>query len=63
MKLINYLKNVFFTAATLSLFLNNQHVNSAEREVRLFSGRHYNTDKEVYQKFQEQTGIKVRYRN
>ena len=46
---------------TLSLLLNNQPVNSAEKEVRLFSGRHYNTDKEVYQKFQEQTGIKVRY--
>ena len=60
MKLKKYLKKVFFTAATLSLFLNNQSVNSAEREVRLFSGRHYNTDKEVYQKFQELTGIKVR---
>ena len=47
------LKKGFFTAATLSLFLNNQSVNSAEREVRLFSGRHYKTDKEVYQKFQE----------
>ena len=61
MKLNNYLKKLFFTAATLSLLLNNQPVNSAEKEVRLFSGRHYNTDKEVYQKFQEQTGIKVRY--
>ena len=61
MKLNNYLKKLFFTAATLSLLINNQPVNSAEKEVRLFSGRHYNTDKEVYQKFQEQTGIKVRY--
>ena len=61
MKLKNYLKKLFFTSVTLSLLLNNQPVNSAEKEVRLFSGRHYNTDKEVYQKFQEQTGIKVRY--
>jgi len=61
MKLNNYLKKIFFSAATLSLFLSNQSVNSGEKEVRLFSGRHYNTDKEVYKKFQEQTGIKVRY--
>ena len=31
-----------------------------EREVRVYSGRHYNTDREVYKKFAEETGIKVR---
>ncbi len=31
-----------------------------EREVRVYSGRHYNTDRVVYKKFAEETGIKVR---
>ena len=35
-------------------------VNSTEKEVRVYSGRHYNTDREVYKKFAEETGIKVR---
>ena len=30
------------------------------REVRVYSGRHYNTDRQIYKKFSEQTGIKVR---
>ncbi|HGY5550588.1 MAG TPA: Fe(3+) ABC transporter substrate-binding protein [Prochlorococcus sp.] len=30
------------------------------REVRVYSGRHYNTDRQVYKKFSQQTGIKVR---
>ena len=34
--------------------------NSTEREVRVYSGRHYNTDREVFKKFAEETGIKVR---
>ena len=61
MKLSNTLKKIFFTAVPLSLFIIIKLFYSAEREVRLFSGRHYNTDKEVYQKFEELTGIKVRY--
>ncbi len=32
----------------------------AAEEVRVYSGRHYNTDRQVYKKFSEQTGIKVR---
>ena len=35
-------------------------VYSTEREVKVYSGRHYNTDREVYKKFAEETGIKVR---
>ena len=36
-------------------------VNSTERrEVNVYSGRHYNTDRQVYKKFAEETGIKVR---
>ena len=30
------------------------------KEVRVYSGRHYNTDRQVYKKFSQQTGIKVR---
>ncbi len=30
------------------------------REVRVFSGRHYNTDRQIYKTFAEETGIKVR---
>ena len=30
------------------------------KEVRVYSGRHYNTDRVAYKKFSEQTGIKVR---
>ena len=38
----------------------NIPTNSAEKEVRVYSGRHYNTDRSVYKKFAEETGIKVR---
>ena len=30
------------------------------KEVRVYSGRHYNTDRQVFKKFSENTGIKVR---
>jgi iron(III) transport system substrate-binding protein len=33
---------------------------STEKEVKVYSGRHYNTDRGVYKKFAEETGIKVR---
>jgi len=32
----------------------------ASEEVRVYSGRHYNTDRKIYKKFSDQTGIKVR---
>ena len=34
--------------------------NSTQKEVKVYSGRHYNTDRAVYKKFAEETGIKVR---
>jgi len=34
--------------------------NSTEKEVRVYSGRHYNTDRAVYKRFADETGIKVR---
>ncbi len=42
------------------LFSLNVDVNSTEKEVKVYSGRHYNTDRSVYKKFAEETGIKVR---
>ena len=33
---------------------------SSAREVRVYSGRHYNTDRQVFKTFSEKTGIKVR---
>ena len=54
-------KKLFFSALSFSLLLNlNIPVNSSEREVKVYSGRHYNTDRNVYKKFAEETGIKVR---
>ena len=34
--------------------------NSKEKEVKVYSGRHYNTDRSIYKRFAEETGIKVR---
>ena len=55
------LKKLLYSALTCTFLLNfNIPVNSTEREVRVYSGRHYNTDRSVYKKFAEETGIKVR---
>ncbi len=55
------LKKLFYSAITCTFLLNsNLPANSTEKEVKVFSGRHYNTDRGVYKKFAEETGIKVR---
>ena len=55
------LKKLFYSALTCTFLLNgNMPVNSTEKEVKVYSGRHYNTDRAVYKKFSEETGIKVR---
>ena len=55
------LKKFFFSALACTVIFNlNTQANSTEREVRVYSGRHYNTDREVYKKFAQETGIKVR---
>jgi len=33
---------------------------ASEREVRVYSGRHYNTDRQIFKKFSKETGIRVR---
>ena len=54
-------KKLFFSALSLSLLCNlNVPVNSSGKEVKVYSGRHYNTDRIIYKKFAEETGIKVR---
>jgi len=42
------------------LFNLNIPANTTQKEVKVYSGRHYNTDRGVYKKFAEETGIKVR---
>ena len=55
------LKKLFYSALSFSLLFNiNIPVNSSEKEVKVYSGRHYNTDRLVYKRFAEETGIKVR---
>ena len=47
--------------AALSLVAPLAFVPSAEaKEVRVYSGRHYNTDRKAFKQFSQQTGIKVR---
>ena len=55
------LKKFFYSALSFSILLNfNIPANSTQKEVRVYSGRHYNTDRGVYKRFAEETGIKVR---
>ena len=54
-------KKLLYSALSCTLLFNvGISANSAEREVKVYSGRHYNTDRAVYKKFAEETGIKVR---
>ncbi len=55
------LRKLFYSALSLSLLCNLNHpANSTGKEVKVYSGRHYNTDRLIYKKFAEETGIKVR---
>ena len=54
-------KKLFYSAIASSFLFNVSLPSySTEREVKVYSGRHYNTDRNVYKKFAEETGIKVR---
>ena len=54
-------KAFFYSALSFSILFNfNIPANSTQREVKVYSGRHYNTDKKVFKQFFEETGIKVR---
>ena len=55
------LKKLLYSVLTCTFLLNvNIPANSTEKEVKVYSGRHYNTDRGVYKKFADETGIKVR---
>ena len=54
-------KKLIYSVLTCTFLFNlNLPTNSTEKEVKVYSGRHYNTDRSVYKKFAEETGIKVR---
>ena len=54
-------KKFFYSALTLTCLFNlSAPLNSSQKEVKVYSGRHYNTDRGVYKRFAEETGIKVR---
>ena len=54
-------KKLFYSVLTCTFLFNvNLPSYSTEKEVRVYSGRHYNTDREVYKRFAEETGIRVR---
>ena len=60
-KIVVNLKKFFYSALTFTFLFNSTiPVNSTEKEVKVYSGRHYNTDRGVYKKFADETGIKVR---
>ena len=55
------IKKLIYSALTCTFLFNViLPANSTEREVKVYSGRHYNTDRSVYKKFADETGIKVR---
>ncbi len=55
------LKKLLYSVLSITFLVNvNIPANSTEKEVNVYSGRHYNTDRAVYKKFAEETGIKVR---
>ena len=54
-------KKLFYSVLASSFLFNvSLPTYSTEREVKVYSGRHYNTDRDIYKKFAEETGIKVR---
>ena len=54
-------KKIFYSAVTCAFLFNvNIPAESTEKEIKVYSGRHYNTDRGVYKKFADETGIKVR---
>ena len=58
---VQMFKKLLYSALSCTFLFNlSIPANSTEREVKVYSGRHYNTDRAVYKKFAQETGIKVR---
>ena len=54
-------QKLLYAVLALGITFNvNIPSKSSQREVRVYSGRHYNTDRGVYKKFAQETGNKVR---
>ena len=52
---------IFSSVAVGSLlFLPGSLLKADTKEVRVYSGRHYNTDRQVFKKFSQETGIRIR---
>ncbi len=47
-------------ASLAFLSLLSLESKASDREVRVYSGRHYNTDRQIFKKFSKETGIRVR---
>jgi iron(III) transport system substrate-binding protein len=61
LKKLQNIKKIFYSVLACTFLFNlNTPANSTEKEVKVYSGRHYNTDRSVFKKFAEETGIKVR---
>ncbi len=57
------LRNFIYSALSVGLVLEiglSLGRSALSREVRVYSGRHYNTDRQIYKKFSKETGIRVR---
>ena len=60
---MSFLSRLATSAISTSFLVSTGFIfsNSAlAKEVRVYSGRHYNTDRQIYKKFADETGIKVR---
>ena len=54
---LNYSAVAILLAAAIG---GNAAISSGDNEVRIYSGRHYNTDRKVFKRFAKETGIRVR---
>ncbi len=59
MKKIRFLLSSLATSTIIGCSIPLES-SALAREVRVYSGRHYNTDRQVYKSFNKETGIKVR---
>ncbi len=60
MHLITKLTSSFLTTCFVIASGSGLTSGAMAREVRIYSGRHYNTDRKIFKKFAKETGIKVR---
>ena len=60
MALFDRFSSTAITAIMLVGGFSIMPLKASAKEVRIYSGRHYNTDKQIYKKFAKETGIKIR---